>query len=120
MAKENVYIVLFHKHVLTTPGKKGDKPIWSLSEKVEFVSKLRNKHLTMSSAVGDYINRKMESDSRIKFNGYNNFEKYIRSKFPKEMEQLDNAYDADRIKDTAPILVTDQFGQTREQTIFDK
>lgn len=92
MKQEKVFIVVSHKHVLKGPAKKGSKAQWDLKESVEFVSQLRKRHLTMSSAIGDYINRKMESGARYGMGDYDKFESYIRSKYGKEMSELDAVY----------------------------
>ena len=123
MKKEKVYIVVSHKHVLKTPAKGNREPVWEVAESVEFVSQLRNKHLTTSSAIGDYINRKMESGARLGMGDYEVFEKYIRSKYEKEMAELDNAYRAEVIFDVTPPeqeVFSDQFGNIRARTVFDK
>ncbi len=116
MAKEKVYIVLSHKHSL----KKGSSSEWEVAEQVEFVSQLRNKHIQMSSAVGDFLNRKMMSGARHGFADYAVFEDYIDKKYAKQLTQLKEAYP----RDDAPQLVkdtqiTDQFGNKREPTVFD-
>lgn len=123
MKKEKVYIVVSHKHVLKTPAKGNREPVWEVSESVEFVSQLRNKHLTTSSAIGDYINRKMEKGERHGMGDYDKFETYVRSKYEKEMAELDNAYRADVIFDVTPPeqeVFSDQFGNIRARTVFDK
>lgn len=123
MKKEKVFIVVSHKHVLKTPGTKHREPVWDVSETVEFVSQLRNKHLTTSSAIGDYINQKMVSGARIGMGDYDKFETYVRSKYEKEMTQLDNAYRADQVViDVTPEqeVFSDQFGNIRARTVFDK
>ncbi len=122
MKKEKVYIVVSHKHVLKTPGSKNREPVWDLAETVEFVNQLRNKHLTMSSAIGDYINRKMEKGERYGMGDYDKFEEYIRSKYAKEIAQLDAAYREQVIFDVTPPeqdLITDKFGNLRLRTVFD-
>ena len=129
MKQEKVYIVVSHKHVLKTPGSKGKHPQWDVAETVEFVNQLRNKHITTSSAIGDYINRKMEKGARHGMGDYDKFEEYVRSKYAKEMAQLDNAYRADQVVfDLTPTepevedknVFVDQFGSVRVRTVFDK
>ena len=119
MKKEKVYIVVSHKHQL----KKGRKEDWEVAETVEFVNQLRNKHLTTSSAIGDYINQKMMSGARFGMTEYSKFESYVRGKYAKEMAQLDAAY-KDQVPEAAPsdetVVITDQFGNTRPETVFDK
>ena len=123
MRKEKVYIVLSHKHVLKTPGKKGIKPQSERVETVEFVNQLRTKHLTMSSAIGDYTNRKMERGERFGMGDYSKFEEYVRASYAKEMAQLDAAYLTEQVEVEvvdAPAQFTDEFGNERAPTVFDK
>jgi hypothetical protein len=117
MKKEKVYIVVSHRHVLKTPGTKNREPVWEVAESVEFVNQLRNKHLTTSSAIGDYINRKMEKGER------HGMGDYVRSKYAKEMAELDKAYRAQVIFDVTPPeqeVFADEFGNLRARTVFDK
>ena len=119
MKKEKVYIVISHKHSL----KKGSKNDWEVSEVVEFVNQLRTKHYTTSSAIADYINRKMITGSRIGMHDYNKFEQYIGTKYAKELEQLDSAYKVAQVPDNTPAPSTefeDEFGNIRERNVFDK
>ena len=124
MKKEKVYIVVSHKHVLKTPGSRNKQPQWDVAETVEFVSQLRNRHLTTSSAIGDYINRKLQSGARVGMADYDKFEEYIRSKYAKEMAQLDAAYRADQVQpeviENTTEVFSDQFGNVRARTVFDK
>lgn len=118
MAKEKVFIVLSHKHSL----KKGSSSEWEVAEQVEFVNQLRNKHVQMSSAVGDFLNRKMVSGARHGFTDYTVFENYIEKKYPKQLEQLIAAYEREEIitETVEDKTITDQFGNKREPTVFDK
>jgi len=116
MAKEKVFIVLSHKHSL----KRGTKDHWEVSETVEFVNQLRNRHHTMSTAIADYLNEKMLTGSRSGMTDYKQFEGYVRKKYEKELSQLDSMYKADRPeKATEPELYTDKFGTVRLKTVFD-
>lgn len=120
MSKEKVYIVLSHKHNL----KKGTKDQWEVAESVEFVNQLRNKHLTMSSAIGDYINRKMLSGARHGMDDYSKFEEYLRTKYSKEIAQLDNSYRKEQVEvevvsPAKSDLITDSFGNLRPANVFD-
>lgn len=120
MKTEKVFIVISHKNSL----KKGTKDQWEVSETVEFVNQLRNKHITMSSAVGDYINRKILSGARFGIADYGKFEDYVRTKYKSQMAELDLAYESMRIAeplvlDIKPAPYTDQFGLPRERTVFD-
>ena len=115
MAKEQVYIVLSHKHSL----KKGSRTEWELVEHVEFVNQLRNRHLSTSSAIGDYLKRTMQSGGRVGMDDYDKFEDYIRTKYAKELAELDSAYGAIQVV-RKPITITDSFGNVREPTVFDR
>lgn len=118
MKKERVYIVISHKHSL----KKGSRTEWEVAETVEFVNQLRTKHLTMSTAIGDYINRKMQSGDRVGMGDYTKFENYIRTKYAKELAELDKAYRKDQVPEEAVDTVpefTDTFGNVRALTVFD-
>lgn len=116
MAKEQVYIVLMHKHSL----KVGTRDQWEVQETVEFVSQLRNKHLTMASACGDFLNRKMISGSRHGFADYAVFEDYIDKKYEKQLTELKGAYPRAELPEVAKSnLIKDQFGNERAPTVFD-
>lgn len=118
MSKEKVFIVLFHKHSV----KKDKSGEWETTETVEFVSQLRNKHYSMASAIGDYINRKIVLGARFNITDYDKFEAHVREKYPKQMEELDKAYKGDQIdsdSNDSPALITDQFGNLRAATVFD-
>ena len=125
MSKEKVFIVLSHKNSL----KKGSKTEWEVTETIEFVNQLRNKHTSMSSAVCDYLDEKMITGSRIGMGDYSKFDKYIRSKYEKQLIELDAAYkpkiqppqlDEEQIfKNNTQQQLTDAHGNTRAATIFD-
>lgn len=116
MAKEKVYIVLSHKHSL----KKGTKNDWEVTETVEFVNQLRNKHTSMSSAIGDFINKKMLTGAKVGMSDYEYFMAYVYKKYPKQMAQLDAAYPSPEVEEEdGPELVTDSFGNIRPKTVFD-
>jgi len=116
VAKETVYIILSHMNTL----KKGSRTEWDVHEKVEFVSTIRNKHTSTSSAIGDYINRKMITGSRYGMGDYEKFEEYVRTKYKEQMTQLDMAYGVDqaRLDNSAEVFV-DKFGNVRAKTVFD-
>ena len=119
MSKEKVFIVLSHKHSL----KKGSRSEWEVTEKVEFVNQLRDRHITMSSASADYLNRKMLSGAKYGFDEYSKFEDYIRTKYPKQMSQLDAAYRAEQLVPTtavSPDVMVDEHGNVQVKTIVDQ
>lgn len=123
MAKEKVFIVVSHKHSLKNKHGKTENPNdWEVTETVEFVNQLRSRHTSMSSAIGDYINRKMISGSRFGITEYGPFEDYIRKKYKKELDQLDALYRKDQIKEVtepSPEVFADEFGNIRARTVFD-
>jgi hypothetical protein len=123
MSKEKVFIVISHKHTPKKGTKSSNKQKqveWDVTESVEFVNQLRNKHLTMSSAVGDYINRKMLTGSRHGMGDYDKFEEYVRTKYDKQMAELDAAYRAQQVVvEDSPEVFSDQFGNIRARTVFD-
>jgi len=117
MAKEKVFIVISHKHSLK-PGTKE----WETAEQVEFVNQLRNRHTSMSTAVADYLNKKMLSGTRDGITDYDNFIEYVRKKYPKQMAELDAMYGQQQVKEEVveetPVFV-DSFGNVRAKTVFD-
>jgi hypothetical protein len=125
MSKEKVFIVLSHKNSL----KKGSKTEWEVTETIEFVNQLRNKHTSMSSAVCDYLDEKMITGSRIGMGDYTKFNEYICSKYEKQLTELDAAYkpkkevpqlDQEQIfKNNTTQRLTDAYGNTRAPTVFD-
>ena len=119
MSKEKVYIVLSHKNSL----KKGSKTEWEVTETVEFVNQLRRRHNTTSSAIGDYINRKMISGTRFGMTEYTKFEDYIRNKYKDQLAQLDKAYkpyvEPEVVEEDTTEVISDQFGNIRAKTVFD-
>ena len=119
MAKENVFVVLSHKHSL----KKGSKTEWEVTETVEFVNQLRKRHHTMSSVIGDYLNEKMVAGQRFGFDEYEKFDKYIRGKYEKQMKQLDAAYKEQVSVESVPqedtSVFVDEFGNVRAKNVFD-
>jgi hypothetical protein len=124
MKKEKVFIVVSHKNSLKPKlrVRTGTADDWEITETVEFVNQIRNRHTSMSSAIGDYINRKMITGARYDITDYEKFEGYVRSKYPKQMAELDAAYNTDRpvIEEKAsPEVFVDPFGNVRAKTVFD-
>lgn len=91
MRKEKVYIVLSHKNSL----KKGSTTQWEVIETVEFINQIRNRHLTMSTVIADFLEQKIMYGSSYGMKDYQQFDTYIRSKYSKQMEHLDKAYKDD-------------------------
>ncbi len=126
MAKEKVFIVLSHKHMLKKDKNgKGIEGEWEVAETVEFVNQLRSKHTSTSSAIADFIDKKMLSGSRYGMTDFDAFIKYLEKKYAKQMTELDEKY-GEKVEPTEPPvlysqldLVTDQFGNIRPRTVFD-
>lgn len=91
MRKEKVYIVLSHKNSL----KKGSTTQWEVIETVEFINQIRNRHLTMSTVIADFLEQKIMYGSSYGMKDYQQFDTYVRSKYNKQMEHLDKAYKDD-------------------------
>lgn len=135
MSKEKVFIVISHKRVLKQNNRVGSrKPAesdWEIAETVEFVNHLKSKHITMSSATADYINRKVLSGSHLGMTSYDQFESYVNTKYPKQLAELDAVYRELQVArpptpelvatTDQPIqdLITDEFGNVRVRTVFD-
>ena len=124
MSKEKIFIVLSHKHSLKKGHKTGAArsaaPEWEVTETVEFVNQLRNKHHTSSSAIGDYLNRTMLTGARHGMNDYDKFEGYVRTKYAKELGQLDSMYREQQVvEEPSAEVFSDQFGNIRARTVFD-
>lgn len=124
MRKERVFIVVSHKHSLKNKHSKTENPDdWQVTESVEFVNQLRPRHMSMSSAIGDYINRKMIRGERFGITEYGPFEDYIRKKYKKELGELDALYRADQVEEeyieVKPVDFVDEFGNKRAKTVFD-
>lgn len=88
MREEKIFVVLSHKYVKAKPPEKH----WNAIENVSFVNKLTEKHLTMSTIIGDYINRDIIIGSSKA--DYITFEAYVNEKFPEEMKKLHENYGA--------------------------
>ena len=74
----------------------------------------------MASAIGDYINRKMITGSRFGLDDYDKFEEYVRTKYKKQMDELDTAYLAQQVEiEESPEVFIDEFGNVRSRTVFD-
>ena len=120
MAKEKVFIVLSHRHSLK-PKSNGE---WQVHESVEFVSSLKNRHYQMSTAIGDYLNRKMITGASIGMTEYDHFEAYVRKKYKEQMTEIDQNYSSLRaplpeVETAVEETIVDEFGNTRAKTVFD-
>jgi hypothetical protein len=119
VAKERVFIVLMHKNSLKGPVRKGVEPQWEVEERVEFVNQIRKKHIETGTAIADYLDRKMVSGARFGMTDYAKFEEYVRTKYSKQMAQLDSVYGGQRIPTEDPEIFVDTFGNVRARTVFD-
>jgi hypothetical protein len=121
MAKETVYIVLSHVHSL----KKYTTDQWEVSEKVEFVNRIRKYHIQYATIIGNYLQRKIEQGgAKLNINTYEEFESYINKKYEKQMTTLREAYPREDIvvmdSEVGEVVITDTFGNERAPTIFDR
>ena len=122
MRKEKVFIVVSHKNSLKKDPRtdKCLKGQWEVAESVEFINQVRDRHISTSSAIGDYINRKMITGARYGITEYDKFEEYVRTKYKKQMDELDAAYREIQIQsEESPEVIADQFGNIRAKTVFD-
>jgi len=124
MSKEKVFIVVTHLN----SHKKGSHPgrhekenvQWEISETVEFVNQVKKKHISTASAIGDYINKKIIIGSRYGITSYDQFEEYVRTKYAKQMAELDAAYRTQQVvEEKSPEVFVDAFGNVRAKTVFD-
>jgi hypothetical protein len=122
MRKEKVFIVVSHKNSLKKDPRtdKCLKGQWEVAESVEFINQVRDRHISTSSAIGDYINRKMITGARYGITEYDKFEEYVRTKYKKQMDELDAAYREIQVQsEESPEVIADQFGNIRAKTVFD-
>ena len=124
MSKEKIFIVLSLKHSLKkgshTGAARSKQAEWERTETVEFVNQLRNKHYTSSCAIGDYLNRTMVTGTRVGMDDYDKFEGYIRTKYAKELGQLDSMYREQQVaEESSAEVFSDEFGNIRARTVFD-
>ncbi len=117
MKKEQVFIILSHKKNIRKGVRVGGrKPIdsdWEITETVEFVNRLSNKHITMSSSIANYLEKKLISGKSKGMDSYEQFDSYVRSKYPKQIAQLDAAYGAEQVvtpEVPSPDIVADDAG----------
>jgi hypothetical protein len=62
----------------------------------------------------------MISGSRYGMDDYEKFETYIRTKYSKQMNELDTAYRAEQIiEEPSQEVFADEFGNVRAKTVFD-
>lgn len=124
MKKEKVFIIISHKNSLKPKlrFRTGTSEDWEITETVEFVNEVRKRHTSTSSAIGDYINRKMVTGARYGMTDYDKYEDYIRTKYPKQMAELDAAYKPSQEvieEKSSPEIFVDPFGNVRAKTVFD-
>ena len=116
MKKEKVFIVLSHKHSL----KPKSKTEWEVTETVEFVNQVKKRHLQTASAIGDYMEEKMIIGNRVGMGEYAAFARYVEKKYPKQMAELTSAYPKEKDGVPAELVITDEFGNLRAPTVFDR
>ena len=116
MKKEKVYIVLSHKHSL----KPRSRTEWEVTETVEFVNQVRKRHSQTASAIGDYYEEKMIIGNRVGMGDYAAFSRYVEKKYPKQMSELAAAYPKESKEETMEVVLTDEFGNVRPVTVFDR
>lgn len=116
MKKEKVYIILSHKHSL----KPRSRTEWEVTETVEFVNSVKRRHYQTASAIGDYLEEKMIMGSRVGMGEYEAFERYVNKKYGKQMSELAAAYPKEKTEQTVDPVVTDEFGNVRAPTVFDR
>ena len=62
----------------------------------------------------------MITGSRYGITEYDKFEEYVRTKYKKQMDELDAAYREVQIQpEESPEVFVDQFGNVRAKTVFD-
>ena len=116
MKKEKVYIILSHKHSL----KPRSRTEWEVTETVEFVNSVKRRHYQTASAIGDYFEEKMIVGSRVGMGEYEAFERYVNKKYSKQMSELTVAYPKEKTNQAAELVITDEFGNVRVPTVFDR
>ena len=118
MSKDKVFIVLSHKNSL----KKGSRTDWEVTETVEFVNCLRNKHTTLSTVIIDYINREIIKGKSAGITDYQKVEDYVRSKYGPQMKILDKQYRPENLsvdtKGDTLTVVADQSGNLHAEAIM--
>ncbi len=126
MSKEKVFIVVSHKRMIKKSARVGArKPVdadWETAETIEFVNRLTNKHISMSSAIADYLGRTMISGKSRGMDSYEQFETYIHTKYPKQLAELDSVYKEQQIvvpTAPSPDIVVDDAGNIHPRTVFD-
>lgn len=112
-----------HKHSLKTKVRTMTADDWQVNETVEFVNQLRNRHIQTSSVIADYINRKIVTGAKYNVTDYDKFEDLVRSKYGKQLAELDAMYREQQapvgvVENLTPVF-SDQFGNIRARTVFD-
>lgn len=116
MKKEKVYIVLTHVHSL----KPKSKTEWEVTERVEFVSSLKKRHIQYATAIGEYFEEKMLQGKRVGMDKFDAFMNYVTKKYPKQIAELEAAYPKEKPVEEAELVITDEFGNVRAPTVFDR
>lgn len=112
-----------HKHILKSKVRTMTADDWQVTETVEFVNQLRNRHIQSSSVIADYINRKIIAGTKYNITDYDKFEDLVREKYGKQLAELDASYRVHQVQPTVVENLTpvfsDKFGNVRAKTVFD-
>lgn len=98
MKQEKVFIVASHSRRPSKDRLKEGQ--WEVTERVEFVNQLRQKHIQTSTIAVEYIEEKVIIG---KMSGviYEEFIKYVTNRYPKQMEQLQQIYKPSAVVENA-------------------
>jgi hypothetical protein len=100
MKKKNVFIVA--SHVRKIVDRLSDQ--WEVHEKVEFVDQLSNKHIQNATSIVDFMNEKVVKGQSIGVE-YEEFIDYVRNKYPKEMDNLQELFKPTVVEEVKSELV---------------
>ena len=107
MKKEKVFIIVTQMKSLVPKSTTS----WQVTEKVEFVSTIRNKHISTATAICDYVNKTIVLGTSKGVTDYEVFEKYIR--YPKQLETLD-AYFRPKVEENQPVVIEESIIENSE------
>jgi hypothetical protein len=115
MKKENVFITATHYQ---RPAKDRSGQ-WEVTEKVEFISQMRNKHYQMATIAVDYINEKVII-GKTKGVQFDSFIEYITQRYPEQMKYLQQAYKPETIESAPEVEVKDENIVVEESQVEEK
>jgi hypothetical protein len=84
---KHIYIIITHYHNRI-------KREWVVTETIEFVNKIKTKHLETSAIIADFTDKKLIRKVRDSEQTYEDFDKYVREKYEKHMVELDKIMEA--------------------------